>query len=69
MKSLETTIGTNGFAKVFDPATIDGDGFVVRQPLDTMVFQLFPMVANHWSNDGMVTIHRYGLSSTPHPRQ
>ena len=26
-----------------------------------MVFQWFPMVANHWSNDGMVTIHRYGL--------
>ena len=26
-----------------------------------MVFQLFPMAANHWSNDGMVTIHRYGL--------
>ena len=24
-------------------------------------FQWFPMVANHWSNDGMVTIHRYGL--------
>ena len=21
----------------------------------------FSMVANHWSNDGMVTIHRYGL--------
>ena len=37
------------------------DGFVVRQPLDPMVFQWFPMVANHWSNDGMVTIHRYGL--------
>ena len=30
-------------------------------PLETMVFQWFPMVANHWSNDGMVTIHRYGL--------
>ena len=26
-----------------------------------MVFQWFPMVANHWSNDGMVTIHRSGL--------
>ena len=26
-----------------------------------MVFQLFPMVANHWSDDGMVTIHRSGL--------
>ena len=37
------------------------DGFVVRQPLVPMVFQWFPMVANHWSNDGLVTIHRYGL--------
>ena len=42
---------------VFGPATIDADGFEVRQSLDTMVFQWFPMVANHWSNDGMVTIH------------
>ena len=37
------------------------NGFVVRQPLDTMVFQWFSMVANHWSDDGMVTIHRSGL--------
>ena len=35
------TIGTNGFAMVFGPVTIDADGFEVRQPLDTMVFQLF----------------------------
>ena len=40
------------------------NGFVVQQPLDSMVFQWFPMVANHWSNDGMVTIHRYGLPLT-----
>ena len=26
-----------------------------------MVFQWFPMVANHWSSDGMVTIHRLFL--------
>ena len=26
-----------------------------------MVFQWFPMLANHWSDDGMVTIHRSGL--------
>ena len=38
------------------------NGFVVRQPLDTMVFQWFPMVANHWSKDWMVTIHRSGLA-------
>ena len=35
--------------------------FLVQQPLDTMVFQWFPMVANLWSEDGMVTIHRHGL--------
>ena len=29
-----------------------------------MVFQWFPMVANHWSDDGMVTIHRSGLDNT-----
>ena len=29
-----------------------------------MVFQWFSMVANHWSNDGMVTIHRSGLATT-----
>ena len=46
---------------VFGPATICDDGFEVWQPLDMMVFQWFPMVANHWSNDGMVKIHRYGL--------
>ena len=40
------------------------DGFVVQQPLDPMVCQWFPMVANHWSIDGMVTIHRYGLGGT-----
>jgi len=44
------TIGTNGFSLVF--------------PIETMVFQWFPMVDNHWSNDGMVTIHRRGLMLT-----
>ena len=29
--------------------------------MDMMVFQWFSMVANHGSNDGMVTIHRSGL--------
>ena len=42
------TIGTTGFAMVFGPATIDADGFEVRQPLDTMAFQWFPMLANYW---------------------
>ena len=27
-----------------------------------MVFQWFPMVVNHWSDDGMVTIHHSGLA-------
>ena len=36
--------------------------FWVQKPLVAMVFQWFPMVANHWSDDGMVTIHRSGLA-------
>ena len=66
------TIGTNGFSMVFPLETmvfqwfwvwqtIGTDGFSMVFSLETMVFQWFPMVANHWSNDGMVTIHRYGL--------
>ena len=35
--------------------------FWVQKPLVAMVFQWFPMLANHWSDDGMVTIHRSGL--------
>ena len=62
MKSWKTAIGINGFAMVFGPANNDADGFKVRQPLDTMVFQWFPMVANHWFNDGMVTTHCYGTT-------
>ena len=42
------TIGLDGFAMVFGLATIGLNGF--------------SMVANHWSNDGMVTIHRCGLN-------
>ena len=61
MKSWKTSIGINCFTMVFGPATIGADGFEVRQPLDTMVFQWFPMEGNHWSNDGIVTIHRRGL--------
>ena len=29
-----------------------GTNGLVWQPLDAMVFQWSPMVANHWSNDG-----------------
>ena len=43
------TIGPNGFTVVFGPPTIAPNGF-----------QLFSMVANLWSNNGMVTIHRHG---------
>jgi hypothetical protein len=46
------TIGLDGFAMVFGLATIGLDGF--------------SMVANHWSNDGMVTIHRSGLDPRLH---
>ena len=33
-----------------------------------MGFQWFSMVANHWSDDGMVTINRSGLLNTVHGR-
>ena len=66
------TIGTNGFSMVFPLETmvfqwfwvwqtIGTNGFSMVFSLETMVFQWFPMVPNHWSNDGMVTIHRRGL--------
>ena len=72
------TIGTNGFSMVFPLETmvfqwfwvwqtIGTDGFSMVFSLETMVFQWFPMVANHWSNDGMVTIHRRGLLITHRP--
>ena len=48
------TIGLDGFAMVFGLATIGLDGF--------------SMVANHWSNDGMVTIHRSGLQLMIRPK-
>ena len=55
------TIGSDGFSMVLVWPTIGTNGFSMVFPLETMVFQWFPMVANHWSNDGMVTIHRSGL--------
>ena len=42
-----STIGTNGFSMVFQSAN--------------HWWRCFSMVANHWSNDAMVTIHRSGL--------
>ena len=48
---LVATIGLNGFAMVFGLATIGLNGF--------------SMVANHWSNGGMVTIHRTLLRNPP----
>ena len=74
MNGLEETIGTNGFSMVFGLSTIGPDVFLVWQPLGSMVLQWFlvwqpldSMVANHWSNDGMVTIHRNGLISDDCP--
>ena len=70
MVLVTKTIGSNGFPMVLGPKTIGTNGFfngfVVQQSLDTMVFQWFPMVANHWSDDGMVTIHRSGLVVLDH---
>ena len=62
MKSLETTIDINGFTMVFGLKTIGTNDFSMVFPLERMVFQWFPMVANHWSDNGMVTIHRSGLA-------
>ena len=61
---VSNTIGSNGFPMDFGPKTITSNGFWSPKPLVAMVFQWFPMVANHWSDDGMVTIHRSGLVHT-----
>ena len=72
MNGLEATIGINGFSNgfwainhwsrwFFSLATIGLDGFAMVFGLATIGLDGFSMVANHWSNDGMVTIHRYGL--------
>ena len=53
-----STIGPDG---VFRLATIGLDGFAMVFGLATIGLNGFSMVANHWSNNGMVTIHRYGL--------
>ena len=45
----------------FSLAAIGHDGFAMVFGLATIGLNGFSMVANHWSNDGMVTIHRYGL--------
>ena len=61
---VSKTIGSNGFPMEFGPKTIASNGFSMifwtPKPLVAMVFQWFPMVANHWSDNGMVTIHRSG---------
>ena len=46
----QKTIVFNGFAMVFGPATFGHDGF-----------SMVSSGTDHWSNDGMVAIHRYGL--------
>ena len=75
MNGLEATIGINGFSNgfwsinhwsrwFFRLATIGLDGFAMVFGLATIGLDGFSMVANHWSNDGMVTIHRYGLGES-----
>ena len=51
-----TSNGANGMEMVFGETTIGLDGMA-------MVFNA--MVANHWSNDLLVTNHRSGSSLTP----
>ena len=73
------SIGSNGFSMVFPSETmvfqwfwvwptIGTNGFSMVFPFETMFFQWFPMVGNHWSNDGMVMIHRYGLADNYKPK-
>ena len=73
MNGLKATIGINGFSNgfwsinhwsrwFFRLATIGLNGFAMVFGLATIGLNGFSMVANHWSNDGMVTIHCYGLS-------
>ena len=47
MEWSEATIENNGFSMVLGQPTIGNDGF--------------SMVGHHWSNDGMVTYHRWSL--------
>jgi len=47
MELWEATIENDGFSMVFGQPTIGNDGF--------------SMVDHHWSNDGMVTYHRWSL--------
>ena len=64
MNEWKVTIDINGFPMDFGPKIIGSNVFQwfwVQKPLVAMVFQWFPMVANHWYDDGMVTIHRSGL--------
>ena len=74
MNGLKAAIGINGFSNgfwsinhwsrwFFRLATIGLDGFAMVFGLATTGLDGFSMVANHWSNDEMVTIHRYGLLS------
>ena len=53
MVSGPENTGKDGFffPMVSGPETHGTNG-LVWQPLDAMVFQWSPMVANHWSNDG-----------------
>ena len=65
MDGWKVTIDINGFPMDFGPKPLLAmvfQWFWSPKPLVAMVFQWFPMVANHLSDDGMVTIHRSGLA-------
>ena len=73
MNGLKAAVGINGFSNgfwsinhwsrwYFRLATIELEGFAMVFGLATIGLDGFSMVANHWSNDGMVTIYRYGLT-------
>ena len=63
----KASIGTNALL-VKASLQWNGNVFLVWQPLVPMEWRWFSMVCNHWSNDGMVTIHRCGLiSGASHP--
>ena len=49
------------FPMVFPFETMVSQWFFTVGQLVSMVFQWFPMVANHWSDDIMVSIYRSGL--------
>ena len=58
---LESALPLNEWFEKHPLEPIVWQCFLVWQLLVTMEWSWFSMVCNHWSNDGMVTIHRCGL--------